>query len=176
MGVIIVPNLPPPQSPAASPSGCPVIPVWCNTVVYDEDMGLRQAPICGPKGATNRFNRIHGGKCRKIIKWLAFGWGSKPPLPSWNTQQQNEVLLRRVRGLPVPGKGPDGADVTIYYGEYHYGLQVPLADSDPLTGAAAPYQSTPAVTVFNMTPGDFQAMWVGPSQAPAAGNGIVVNY
>ncbi len=178
MGVIVLPELPGPEPPgaASASSQCPIMPVWCCTVVYDEDMGLRQAPICGPSGATSRFNRVHGGKCVKIIKWLAVGWGAKPPLPSWDTGQQNEVLLRRVRGLPVPGKAIDGADVVIYYGEYYYGLQVPLDDNDPLTGAAAPYQSSPSVTAIVLTQGDFNNIFTGPSQQPGAGNGILINY
>ncbi len=176
MPVAIIPDLPPPDNPAAAPSSCPILPVWCMTVAYGGDIGLRQAPICGPFQTTSRFNRVHGGKGTKFIKWLAIGWGAAPPCPSMNTQQQNEVLTHWTVGLPIPGKSIDGTDVVMFYGEYHYGLQVMPGPNDVLTGGSAPYQSNQSVTVYQLSLAAFNQIFTGPSQAPAAGSGIVITY
>ena len=166
MSVTVLPDLPAPTNPLTAPAGRQIIPVWAITVVYDEDSGIRQAPLCGVIGTQNRFVRVHGGKCTKIIKWAAIGWGGKPPLPSSDTQSANEVLIRRIRSMPVPGKAADGADIVIYAGEYHYGLQTPISDTDTLTGACAPYQSNPNLNVYQLTPSDFSTLFTGPSIPP----------
>jgi hypothetical protein len=79
----------------------------------------------------------------------------------------NEVIFRRIRHANPPGKGPDGADIIAYAGEYHYILQVPPSDTDVLTGAVAPYQSNPNLNVYQLNPSDFSTLFTGPSIPPA---------
>jgi hypothetical protein len=166
MPVIVLPDLPAPTNPLVGPASCPILAAWCISVSYHKDRGLRQAALCGPAQSESRFIQIHGGKATKVIRWAAIGWGTKPPLPSPNTQNPNEVIMFDDYILPCPGKAADGADVVIYMGEYRYGLQIPPGDNDILTGAAAPYQSNPNVNVYNLTPQDFNTIFTGPSIAP----------
>jgi len=122
--------------------------------------------LCGPAGTQTNIVRVHGGVCKKIIRWAAVGWGGKPALPHWDTQCANEVLYRRIRHEPATMKGPDGADIVGYAGEYHYILQVPPSDTDSLTGACAPYQNNPNVNTYQLNPADFSKLFTGPSLSP----------
>ncbi|HVS36540.1 MAG TPA: hypothetical protein VMS17_13330 [Gemmataceae bacterium] len=147
--------------------------LWACTAFYQRDHGRRQQPTCGPFGTPSRINRVHGGKAKKIIRWLAVGWGGYPPLPSWDTQCANEVLEYDEIGQPATGLWLDGTPVVAVAGEYRYMLQVCPALSDTLTFCAAPYQSNPSVSVFQLTPAQFSSLFVAPSTPPAGAGGLI---
>lgn len=173
MPVVVVPDLPPPQAPWTMVGPSALI-CWALAVEYQRDYGLRMPPVCGPRQTPCDVNRIHGGRGFKRILWAAQIWGRQvPPLPDSDTGSTNEVLLADSIGMPVPGKAPDGSDIVSVTGEYSYGLRVWPSKSDILTGALAPYSNPQSVTVYQLTPSNFKALFVGPSAAPAANQGVV---
>jgi hypothetical protein len=176
MSVTTMGNLPAMQDPPIM-VGPGHLTVWALTVVYGCDMGVRQVPVCGKSQTQSDFNRVHGGRAGKSILWVAQQWGTQvPPLPAPDTQSSNEILLSWAIGMPVPGKTPDGYDIVMVSGEYHFGLRMwPNLATDILTGACAPYQSTPSVTVYQLSQDDFHNRFVGPSVKPQGFSGGVLS-
>jgi hypothetical protein len=169
MSIQVVSGLPPaPPSPARV--GRVPLALWVCAVSYVIDPGLRQIPVAGPPGTPCQIVRKHGGKGRKTIQWFAVGWGAKPPLPSSNTQQPNEVLADWEVGKPAEGKWLDGQDVVGVFGRYEYFLQQAPTPNDTLSFCTAPWASSPSVSVYSLSPADFSSLFVGPSVAPGGLN------
>ncbi len=167
MPVSVVPNLP--YFSDVAPASVAVLAVWGCACSYVMDEGTRAVPVAGPRGTPCKIVRRHGGMARKVIRWLAVGWGGKPPLPSTDTQCANEILHTWDIGKPAEGKSVDGQDLIGVFGRYTYWLLVAPTPQDTLSFTTAPWASSPSVSVYSLSPSDFTKYFVGPSQAPAGG-------
>lgn len=117
--------------------------IWHYGIVcsYGEDLGLIGQPVAAGRRAPCEIIRLHGGICTKNVLWVAYGIAGVPPLPHWETGD-NEVLISRSRSGLVPGHMPDGTKIHARVGEYVYVLKVPPDENDPLPVPASPIDPT----------------------------------
>jgi hypothetical protein len=143
-----------------------------TAIDYEWDYGL----LVGAIAAANTDNtvpsvavmRVHKTVCFKIVRWVVARLGTKPVLPSPNTQNPNEVLIFQQIGGSLPGKLADGQQMWSMRGVYVYVLVQPPQPGDTLTLGGSWVDPTAGVTVNTILPSDFALALSGP--APSVSN------
>ena len=143
---------------------------------YDFDSGLRAQPVAAPSRAQFvDFVRIHTGFCRKVVTAVATTVGTKPVLPSFNTNSANDVLLSYQKGAFSPGRMPDGSPIYGIIVRYIFGLQQMPAATDSLDMGTVPYDTAVASTQ-TLNPADFVDYLVGPAAPVSGGASVPITY
>lgn len=112
---------------------------------YMTDTGLRQQAVCGSAGTPPEEVRVHGGRTRKIVGWIAERLGAWPEIPHWNTGVQGETLRYKEFWPDTPFPQMDGT--TQMYrikGVYVYDCAYVLQDTDPLNVGTTDVVNIPA--------------------------------
>lgn len=136
----------------------PLVPQTNYTIIttYVWDYGLRGVPMAGPPGTPMQVTADHAPVCYKHVSWLAQAQDSiDPQAPDWNTGNDNEVLFGKSISAPFLFDIGDGTVLTTIAGVYVYLLLVPPSDTDQLTTAAPPWDSSLAAVI---TPGTFERL------------------
>jgi hypothetical protein len=154
-------------APGGLPGSLPVPPTlqnlqatplyaWGQTIEYVGDQGLRSSPVAAPfQSALEQFWRTHAGSCWKIISCAGQAIGSNPPVPSFNTQDNNDVLMFWRMVYFTPQNLVDGQQLRGLFISWVFKLQkMPVPGVDVFDFGASPFDVTPAASNI-LNPQDF---------------------
>jgi hypothetical protein len=128
---------------------------------FSWDYGELAVPVAGPDGTPCEIVKLHAKMCFKRVPFHLQRVGNKPDIPSANTSNPNEILIRKGIAPNAPGiMAPQQEQVWTVDGVYEYVMRVPLAESDPIPCGSLTFDPTsPNANVF--IAGDFSTSYFG---------------
>ena len=125
-------------------------------VAYEERTGIVPMPVADADGVAAVCVKLCGNYWLKRVRWSAKRINSKPALPHWDTNNDNEVLISKTIVPQKPQVMRNGqAFIYEVKGEYVYMLQYPPnLDVDSIAVATSPME-TVAASVHAITPAQF---------------------
>lgn len=172
--VEVAPSVPNLDNTIITVDGSPLTEYTCQ-VSYEEITGLYGSPVAGPIGTPADVVRLHAPMMLKHLDFTARRIGAKPLMPSTNTGNANDCLLRKVVSACFPGGMVSGEQVWTVTGRYTFLMRLPAASTDVLPIGSAPNDLTsPSQNV--LTPSDFSDTLHGPAQPPNGAPATPINF
>lgn len=124
--------------------------------------GLLLVPVAGPEGTPPELIRVSAPYAKRVIEFAAERPNDRPMLPSWNTNNPNEVLAYRSIVTATPAMAPGGSRIYRTQGRYVYYLGKVPSDTSPIPVGTPQYDLQPAA-LNNILPSDFSISYVDSS-------------
>lgn len=112
-----------------------------NDTWYETDQGMRVIPVSDSDPSVDvphAVVRVHRPITTKIVEGSAQRLNEKPDIPSADTKNKNEILMKRTVGFADPLQLPNGKIWRASW-RYVYRLQKPLTEEDIYPTGTSPY-------------------------------------
>jgi len=134
---------------------------WACVTDYLWVPGALVNPVAGPQGTPPVITQVHACICYKVITFAAIRLGAKPQIPSPNTQGDETLVGKAIRGTTL-GRLLDGSPVVAVGGCYVYIMTQAPNDNDPLFMGQGPYDTTIGDANATLLPSDFSQNIINP--------------
>jgi hypothetical protein len=138
-------------------------------ISYLYDSGARLMAVQGPAGTPAKIVNVHAPIGQKVVAWCAKRPNVMPTIPDTIPANSNETLMSSQIKPTVPTRTVGQGAEYMIEGMYTFLFTLPLGRQDNLDMGHMPLGVDPfTAKPYQITPGTYDATWLGSESLPAS--------